>query len=166
LEGFHCCEPEAKMSSRIQSQTPVAQSPMMAFTLLELLVVIAIVALLAALLLPALTGAKTKAHQTTCLNNQRQIQLSYRLCLDDGGGSRLDVPEVVDWYQREVGRAELGWSCPSAPAPKEHVGPANSWLNLGPCVPGGHTITGKRMAGTSRLTPRSFGRGATPLTII
>ena len=102
-----------------------------AFTLIELLVVIAIIAILAAMLLPALSRAKLKAYQTTCVNNQRQIQLSYRLCLEDGIGGRLNGPEVVDWYQREVGRSELGWSCPSAPAPTEHVGPSNSWLNLG-----------------------------------
>jgi prepilin-type N-terminal cleavage/methylation domain-containing protein/prepilin-type processing-associated H-X9-DG protein len=105
MKSPHNCLP-----SRVRRRNP-------GFTLIELLVVIAIIAILAAMLLPALASAKQRANAIKCVSNLKQLNLAYSMYMQDSDKAISYNSTAVLWmkalidYQGSVGEVRM---CPVA----------------------------------------------------
>ena len=142
-----------------------------AFTLIELLVVVAIIAIMAALLFPAVNSASAKATRTACSNHLRQINLGLRMYTDDFSEFSPNTPAtnltpslanfVAFTGYKQLMKHNVGLSGPSSPQDKIFACPADKFYFDGTVNGSGYVARGVHEESFTDYSSYAFNAGTT-----
>jgi prepilin-type N-terminal cleavage/methylation domain-containing protein/prepilin-type processing-associated H-X9-DG protein len=159
-------KPMSVMSTYAHSAAGCRRQPfagLPGFTLIELLVVIAIIAVLAAMLLPALSRAKTKGTTIACLNNVRQLEVCWHLYAVDHNDLLPPNNSIADITSGSALNSSASWCTNNAPYDADPDGirngllfPYNSSLEIYHCPADRSTVETREGVKLTQLRRRSY----------